>query len=86
MKDPQVVSVDDLAKEILSEKLLNALDRIELSEAPMPQIYIIYANGKLYYNFGGAMTKAKLITLLILLAGAVGLPQAAEIIKHLSAT
>jgi hypothetical protein len=86
MKDRQRVSVDDLAKEILSERLNEATDKIEVSEAPTPHFYVIYANGKIYYHFGGTMTKAKFIGLLVLLAGTAGWPQLAEIIKQFTAT
>lgn len=82
----EIVSIDDLSREILSERLNQALDKMDVSSQPSPKVYIIYADGKFYYNFGGAMTPTKLVMLLVALAGTAGLPQIAEFIQQITAS
>lgn len=80
----EIVSIDDLSREILSEHLNKKIDEMSVSSQPSPKVYIIYADGKFYYNFGGAMTPAKMVMLLVALAGTAGFPQIAEFIQRVT--
>jgi hypothetical protein len=85
-RSKESVSIDELTKEILSQRLNESCDKIELTTTAEPKTYIIYADGKIYYSFGGSLSKARLMALVILLTGVAGLPEIAELIRQITTT